>query len=288
MNKCYSDSESISSKKDKKKKKKIKINIDPDLFINEIKNNCSKNNLKCLDKGERGERGERGDKGDRGDRGDRGEKGDRGDRGERGEKGDKGEKGDAYKYIVIVSCKCENETTIGKHLIVNNETSNMVFHNNNMNDVNRCKNINIHDNKIIDNIIANNDNDINKILEKNILIFNSDQIVKNGDYISQGKSCNDFLGNSILINYNYIVLRMGFTIKKYRNNTSYNVILYVNGLPTELKATIKDGSKIVSTLVAGNIKINALDLINIKFETDDKNILNDGICVNLSLGVLDN
>lgn len=262
----YSESDSSCSKKNRKKKKKIQINIDPDLFItHNTKNDISNCKSVCYDKDKRIERGERGE------RGDRGEKGDRGDKGDRGEKGDQGEKGDAYKYIVIISCDCDKEEDTGKFMVLNNSIIKNDYTCNKQRDIN----ININENESL------------KISNKNTIILSSNNSVVNGDYIGNNTSSKDFLSSSILINYNYVVLRMGISIRKFRKNTPYSAILYINGLPSELKVTIKDGSKYVSSLISGNIQIKALDLINVRLETDDTSILTDGVCVTLSIGIID-
>lgn len=272
MNKHNCDSDSSSTKKNRKKKK-IRINIDPDLFINKNTiNDISHHCCERPEKGERGERGERGDKGDRGDKGERGEKGDRGDRGERGEKGEAGEKGDAYKYIVIISCDCDKEDDKGKFMVINNSVTK--YHNT----CNKQREINLN-NEIEEKQI--------KISNKNTINLSSNLNVVNGDYIGNNTPTKDFLSSSLLINYNYVVLRMGFSIRKFRKNISYSAILYINGLPSEMKVTIKDGSKYVSSLIAGNLHIKALDLINVRIETDDESVLTDGVCVSLSMGIID-
>jgi hypothetical protein len=298
---CSSDSELEYNKhqnnmyKKKKHKKKIYIDIDSDLFNFKCKNKEEKGN-KCKhsvkgdcgnngekgdrgdkgdrgNNGEKGDRGDKGDKGDKGDRGNNGEKGDRGDKGDRGERGDKGvngEKGDAYKYIVIISCECSDGKSKNEKVLVINNKDNCIESKGNVEPT-----INIEPM-----------NNITSILHKTILTFSSGSVISNGDFFGINSTSTDFFSNSVLMNYNCIIHRIGFSIRKIRSNTSYIATIYVNNKPTNAQIVINNGAISISNLIICNLRVNTLDLINIKFESSDNNILLDGVCATLSLGII--
>ena len=114
-------------------------------------------------------------------------------------------------------------------------------------------------------------------INKNILLFSSNPLVSDNEFMGVSSSSSNFLENSVLVQYHCLTYRLGFSIRKPRQNTTYSATLYINGNPTLLKTQIIDGSTSISNITLGSIPINALDLISIHLEFSDKSILNDVI-----------
>jgi len=120
---------------------------------------------------------------------------------------------------------------------------------------------------------------------KNILLFSSNPIISDNQFIGISSSSPRFLENSVLVQYHCITYRLGFSIRKPRLNATYTATLYINGNPTSLSTKIINGSTSISNIVLGTVAISALDLISIYFESSDKSDLTDGICASLAISI---
>jgi len=125
----------------------------------------------------------------------------------------------------------------------------------------------------------------NKSMNKIILLFSSNNQISTNSFFGTGTSSNIFLQNSVLIHYNCVATRLGFSLRKLRFNQTYKATLYINGKASNLTTTIKDGSSKVGSISICNVQINALDLVSIYIESQTNHILDDGVCASLGITI---
>jgi hypothetical protein len=125
----------------------------------------------------------------------------------------------------------------------------------------------------------------NKSINKIILLFSSNNQVSTNSFFGTGTSSNNFLQNSVLIQYNCVATRLGFSLRKLRINQSYKATLYINGKASKLSTIIKNGSLTIGSISICNVQINALDLLSIYIESSTNFVLDDGVCASLGITI---
>jgi hypothetical protein len=87
--------------------------------------------------------------------------------------------------------------------------------------------------------------------------------VGSNNYVGLGNSSTDMLRNTVVVPTNMIVTKMVFSIRELAQNTPYTATLVINGIPSNFKSVITNGSitKVVST--TGTQQLNQEDLITI-------------------------
>ena len=113
-----------------------------------------------------------------------------------------------------------------------------------------------------------------------LYVFTTSESVSNNDFIGSGNSSSNILRNTIIIPNNCIINVVAFTIRRFANNTSYTIKLYVNGIITSVNAIIVDGSTSYSVLNNVNYQLNALDIVTMQI-TFNNGALSDGACATL-------
>jgi hypothetical protein len=103
----------------------------------------------------------------------------------------------------------------------------------------------------------------------------------NGKYIGIGTSSNNILRCSVVVPVDCVASKMVFSIKQLTNNITYYATLYVNGVMTNFKSCILDGSLSYTGIANNNIKLHQSDLISIKIEYNSDIILSNGVCISL-------
>ncbi len=89
----------------------------------------------------------------------------------------------------------------------------------------------------------------------------------------------------MIVPINCIISTLAFSIRSYAQNKSYTATLFINGVQSSFSATIIDGSTSFNILQAGNLALNAQDLISLQITFDNGGALSYGICASLLVSV---